>query len=185
MKKLELGSTEHVIAHQERFFGELLRKEEEKKALVSSYDYILWLEAFTLTHENFTDDSWLYKPEEISESDNTNVDKMNLFFDAISQYCHKYYINTECDGMYESERIYIKHNGIVYQMGLVVGQGAHVYVVRQKSVDGAIEFSNVVNDTKPQDFDAKRAQIEKFEQLVADMKAMNIPTSVILEIVKK
>lgn len=185
MRKLGNGSTKIVIPHPDRFFEEMRRKEEEKKELVSNYDYMLWLEAFTLLHENFTDDSWLYNPGELSESDNANVEKLNLFFDALSQYCHKYYINIECGEDFEEERMYIRHNNVVYQLGLVVGQGAYVYVIRKEPEDGAIEFSDVVNDVEPKEFEAKDAKMKEFKQLVAEMKTMNIPTSVMLEIVNK
>ncbi len=60
-----------------------------------------------------------------------------------------------------------------------------MYVRRKEPEDGAIEFSDVVNDVEPKEFEAKDAKIKEFKQVVAEMKAMNIPTSVMLELVNK
>lgn len=169
----------------DQLLEEMKKREAEKKELFSNYDYILWLEKFTLLYERFTDDSWLYKPEELSEVDIKNVGKIALFFEALSDYCHKYYINVASNEMFESECINIKHNGIGYQIGLVTGQGSCVYVERKVPEDGTIEFSDVLNDTMPEDFEAKKALIKKFEQIVTEMKAKCIPISIILEIVNR
>lgn len=185
MEKKELASKKQGIQPSSQFFERLKIRAEEKKKLVSNFEYISWLEEFTLRYESFTDDSWLYKGEELSETDKANVDKINILFEAVSDYCHKYYIDTTGKERFESERVYVKHNGVVYQIGLVVGQGAYVYVTRQEPTDVAIEFSDVVNDKKPADFDAKDEQVKKLAQIVADMKALNVPISIILETVNK
>ena len=86
---------------------------------------------------------------------------------------------------FEFERINIKHNGIGYCIGLVIGQGAYVYVNRTVPEDSSIDFDDILNDVIPKDFETKKALIDIFEQIVTDMKAMNIPKSVILEIIQK
>ena len=124
----------------------IIERIEKEKKLVSNYDYISWLEKFTLKHEGFNDGTWLYTPEEISKEDLANVKDSCAFFDGIRKYCDKYYINTESRGSFERECIHIKHHNVGYEIGLVVGQGAYVYVIREEPASDAIEFCHVVND---------------------------------------
>ena len=169
----------------ERFFEKMGKRELEKKELLSSHDYILWLEKFTSQYESFSDESWLYRPEEISESDSKNVEKLELFLEILSEYCHKYYIDTTSHEMYVAECINIKHNGIGYQVALVVGQGGYVCVKRKVPEDGAIEFDDVLNDTMPEGFEDKKALLTKFEQIVTELKTKKVPTSILMGIVNK
>lgn len=168
-----------------QFIQKMQKVNADKKEIVSDYTYISWLEKFTLQHESFSDDSWLYKPEEISKDDNANVNRLQLFFEALSDYCHKYYIDIAYNKDFEVERINIKHNGVGYQLGLVVGQGAYMYVERKEVEDRAIDFCDIVNDTIPEDFEAKKALLKSFEEIVAEMKKIGVPDSVILEMVNK
>jgi len=166
--------------------GEEMRKRNaEKKELLSNDNYILWLEKFTLTYQRFADINWLYKPEELPEVDTNNVGKIEIFFEALSDYCQKYYINMDVNNTHESRHINIKYNGVGYEIGLIVGQGAFVYVGRKAPEDSAIDFNDVLNDIAPKDFDAKKDLIGKFEQIVTEMKAMNIPKSLMLAIAQK
>ena len=168
-----------------RFWEEMKRSDIDKAELVSNDDYIRWLENFTSIYEKFTDDTWLYHPEELLEHDYKNVSKIGLFFDALSDYCRKYYINMNCDEGPAFERIIIKYKDVGYEIGLIVGQGAIVYVERQAPKEDEIEFDDVLNDIVPEDFEAKRDLVRKLEQIVSEMKTLNIPKSVILEVVGK
>ena len=133
----------------------IIERMEKEKKLVSNYDYISWLENFTLKYELFNDSSWLYKPEEISKEDLANVEDLTCFFEGINNYCNKYYINTESSDSFVQGCIHIKHHNIGYEIGLLVGQGAYVYVTREEPASDAIEFCHVVNDTKPENFETK------------------------------
>ena len=185
MKKKEFGDNSTPIVLGQQILAKIKQRAADKKELVSNDNYILWLENFTSVYKSFSDDSWLYKPEELSEVDAKNVERLSLFFEALSEYCAKYYINTSCNEEFEAERINIRHNGVGYQIGCVVGQGAYVYVERKAPRYDAIEFADVVNDVAPQDFESKKDLLSKFEQIVTEMKARNIPKSVILEIAEK
>ena len=168
-----------------QFLEEIKKRNAVKEELVSDDNYIRWLEKFTFKYKKFIDDTWLYKPEELSEFDSKNVGKIGLFFEALSDYCRKYYINIDCNEGHVVECINIKYNDVGYEIGLIVGQGACVYVERKAPKDDAIEFNYVLNDIAPEDFEAKRDLVSKFAQIVSEMKAMNIPKSIILEIVEK
>ena len=107
---------------------------------------------------------------------------LDIFFGALSEYCHKYYINIDCDEEYEEERINLKYNGVGYVLGLVVGQGSYVYVLRKHLEDNEIDFEDILKDTVPDDFEDKKALLQQFEQIVAEMKGMDVPLSAMLKI---
>jgi hypothetical protein len=166
----------------ERIVSDMNKRNLKKKKIISNYDYISWIEKFMLSHDSFADDSWLYNPSEISKEDLQNVRMLDIFFGALSEYCHKYYINIECDEEFEEERINLKYNGIGYQFGLVVGQGAYVYVLKKNLEGNEIAFEDIFKDTVPDDFEDKKALLQQFEQLVAEMRGMDIPLSVMMKI---
>lgn len=164
----------------------LIERMEQEKKLVSNYDYISWLEKFTLLHESFADNSWLYSPGEISKEDLSNVENLCYFFNGITDgYCQKYYINTDSHDDFERECIHIKYNNVGYQIGLVVGQGSYVYVNREEPKDDAIEFCNVVNDIKPEDFETKESLLKEFESVILAMKNANISKLLITNVIAK
>ena len=166
----------------ERIVSDMNKRNLKKKKIISNYDYISWIEKFMLSHDSFADDSWLYNPSEISKEDLQNVRMLDIFFGALSEYCHKYYINFECDEVFDEERINLKYNGIGYQFGLVVGQGAYVYVLKKNLEGNEIAFEDIFKDTVPDDFEDKKALLQQFEQLVAEMRGMDIPLSAIMKI---
>ena len=166
----------------ERIVSDLNKRNLKKKKIVSNYDYISWLEKFTLAHASFADDSWLYNPSEISKEDLKNVRILDIFFGGVAEYCHKYYINIDCEEEFEEERINLKYNGVGYQIGLVVGQGSYVYVTRKNLEGNEIDFEDVFSDVAPADFEEKKALLLQYEQLVAEMKGMDVPLSAMLKI---
>ena len=93
---------------------EILKELDEQKALISNYDYINWIENFTVEYPGFSSDSWLYFPEQISLEDYTKVEKLDSFFSALLAYCDKHLINTSKDNLeaFEASRIHIKYNNI-------------------------------------------------------------------------
>ena len=125
------------------FFQLLKEKEEAEKQTISNYDYISWLEQFTQSYGVFSEDSWLYKKEELSDGNYAKVETLRLFFNAISNYCRKFHINIECQGEL-FENVHIKHNNVGYELGLVVDQGSYVYVHRETPQDDAICFDNII-----------------------------------------
>lgn len=160
------------------------RINEEKRKLLSDHSYIVWLENFTLKYPFFAC-STLGCKEQLSDDDKEHVKNMDIFFQGISDYCKKYYINIllDDDGTYEEKRIEIKHNGVGYRLGYVVVKDVYVYVERKEPQDNAIEFDKILNDIAPEGFEEKRSLLTQFEQLVTEMKEKQIPIYNLLEIV--
>lgn len=164
---------------------EIKKKIEETKKLISNYDYINWIENFTLSHTSFSTDQWLYFPGKISKEDYDNVSKLSDFHEAISNYCHKFLIDISIKAEFDVTNIHIKYNNIGYEMGLVVGQGSFVYISREEISEKAIEFSDIVNNVEPEDFEAKSGLLNTLDFLVSTMKQKDIPISRINSILKK
>lgn len=174
-----------TIMSEKSVVERIIERAEKEKKLVSNYDYISWLENFTLKHESFNDSSWLYNSEEISKEDLANVEDLCAFFDGIRNYCDKYYINTESSESFVQGCIHIKHHNVGYEIGLVVGQGAYVYVAREEPVSEAIEFCHVVNNTKPENFETKEKILKKLDFKICEAKDIGIPEKCITDIVEK
>ena len=63
-----------------------------KDEMFSDYDYINWLESFTDTYAHFSEDSWCYKKDDISEEDLEKVKDLHLLLEGIEDYCNRNYI---------------------------------------------------------------------------------------------
>lgn len=163
----------------------IIERIEKEKKLVSNYDYISWLEKFTLKHESFDDGTWLYTPEEISKEDLANVEDLCAFFAGIRSYYDKYYINTESSERFVQGCVHIKHHNAGYEIGLVVGQGVYVYVTREEPASDAIDFCHVVNNTKPENFETKKKLLKKLDFKICEAKDIGIPEKCITDIIKR
>lgn len=167
------------------FIEELNKKEKEARKLIANYDYITWLENFTNVHPGFSDDKWLYSPEEISTEDYANVEKIVFFFEILQKYCNKFLIETAVEATFSTNSIHIKHNNIGYEVGLVVGQGSYVYVSREEITEKSIEFTSIMNDVPPKDYEAKTGMLSTLDFLISTMKANEVPEENIISVIKK
>lgn len=139
--------TEEGKKYIEEFKTKIERLESKRREVINTDNYIKWLEEFTKEHPTFNDQNWLYRPEEISKEDNQKVDMLSTFYSAIDVYARANYIYpTPCDfGGYYS----IGYNGKVYEIGLLIGQGALTFcntndVNKNVSV---IPFEEIANPT--------------------------------------
>lgn len=119
---------------------------ELTEKLVSNAEYMLWLEKFTTSNPEFTDDAWLYFPEEISKYDYEMVSMLQYFLDGIKRYAHTNYIPMEGD-VYDYH-FSLKFNNIDYKIGAVSGQGTYTYCCRENiSTDKRfIDFNDIMTN---------------------------------------
>lgn len=151
------GETSDMQEVAKKFWEEYAVYEKERRELVEKTDYINWLENFTKEHASFSDDTWLYKQDEISSGDYQNVCKLSKLFSAIEAYASKNYIaGTPCDW---GEFYSIEYNQKVYEIGTVVGQGA-------------ISFCNTEDVNK-------EATVIKFEEIANPSEATRVRTALI------
>lgn len=174
--------TEEGQKSLKRFVEEIEKKEKAQKELVETDNYIKWLEKFTEEHPNFDDTTWLYFPEKISKENNDRVNQLCDFFTAIDKYAETNYIYpTPCEyGAYYS----IVYNGKVYEIGLIVGQGALTFCNTSNINDEAtvICFEDIAT---PSEATLIRTQIienqlERIDELFRELLVMKIPLEAIL-----
>ncbi len=129
------------------YIQEYIRKKDRMKELVISEEYIKWLEEFTKKHPTFNDNEWLYFPEKISKEDNEMVQILSEFFSYIENFADNHYIYPS--GQVREEYYSIEYNDKVYEIGVVVGQGA-ICFCNTKDVDEdarIIPYSEILNPT--------------------------------------
>lgn len=166
---------------------EILKELDEQKALISNYDYINWIENFTVEYPAFSSDSWLYFPEQISLEDYTKVEKLDSFFSALLAYCDKYLINTSKDNLkvFEASRIHIKYNNIGYTLRLFIGQGSIVTIERSEITEDFIDFESIVNNVEPKEFKTKENLLKSLECVIKELKQLDISLDSIVSKIKK
>ena len=169
----------------EDFIEKFQEKERQKMQLVEKTDYIKWLEKFTKEHPSFSDDTWLYKQDEISKDDYANVCKISTFFSAIENFADKNYIQgIPCDwGKYYS----IEYNKKVYEIGTIVGQGAVSFcntkdINKEANIIKFEEISNPSNETIIRNalIENQLERIDDLFKILVNNKNLNIPIEAII-----
>ena len=125
-------------------------KEYNKKSLdlVSNNKYFEWLRDFTEDKNGFSDQDWLYFPEELSKSDRDNVGKLSLFYDCVEDYANQYHISPiKC----EFGKFYtIKLDDCGLQIGILEGQGVETFCqkIQIEKDNDFIDFNDIINSYK-------------------------------------
>lgn len=94
---------------------------EEKKKLVKSEEYFLWLDIFTQKHPYFCDDSWNYNEDRISKEDYIKVKHLDYFFIYIRSLAYKQNILSSSED--DDETYYFRLKNKIYKISEVSGQG--------------------------------------------------------------
>jgi hypothetical protein len=137
----------------EDYLTRLKREEQEKEAfsqsITFSNKYMDWLDKCTQDNNTIATDSFLYKEDQVSQTDLQNAKSIQFLFEEVSTYCDENYIEPKkVDyGVYYS----IKNNGIGYHVGFDTGQGASFYCTRlEEPDDDALDFKHVRSGVKLQ-----------------------------------
>lgn len=175
--------TEEGKEYIKKFTEELEKKIKAQNDLVEKDAYIKWLEEFTEKYPKFSDDTWLYKQDEISKEDYANVTKISTFFGAIQRYAEQNYISSmPCD---YGEIYSVKYNGKVYEIGTIVGQGAISFCntvdVNEKAL--IITFEDIANPSEK--IKTRTAVIKKelgrIDELFKELSKKGIPLDAIIQ----
>lgn len=87
-----------------------------KEEMFSNYDYINWLNEFSLKNKSFTNE------QIFDECDLINVNKLSLFYEVIADYAFNQGIVAKGD---EWSSFYsIVYNGCYFEIGTIYGQGS-------------------------------------------------------------
>lgn len=172
-------SLEKVV---KKFIEEEKNRERRIKEIITGGEYILWLEKFTIKHTRFSDNDWLYCPEEISEDDRARVEELNLFYRGIDEYANKNFISpSSCDfGNYYC----IKFGNIGYEIGIMVGQGT-LFFCNRVGIENKefIDFTDIQNDKKQPKTKLINNRLEELSLLINNL-AKDLPLAVIEETVR-
>jgi len=152
------------------------------QAIFSNNNYINWLESFTVEHQSFSDDDWLYCPEIISQEDRENVTNLRLFYEGIERYAKDNYIYPpECDygGYYN-----IKFENCGYEIGMLEGQGTIVFFCNRKEFNKDleyIEFEDIASNKKRNTTDIIAQQLEDLSNAVLELYKNGVPLDALVE----
>lgn len=168
------------------FFKQFIEALEMNEKLVSSNEYMLWLEQFMSSRTGFLDDDWLYKPEEISKEDYERVEQLSCFLSGIRSYAARNFIRLESDDDYDSH-VFIKFNEIGYEIGTFSGQGTVAYCHRVDiSADkNFIDFNDIVTNKKQDNVDSITDKLNELDSLVSVLLELGTPEDAILSRVSK
>ena len=115
-------------------------KQRKKEKMFSNTDYVNWLIKFTIKNNNgFSDDNWLYNPEDINRTDSEKVDDLQLFFEGIDEYAKSCNIDPIPFDNGAEYKLRINNTGL--KIGFMVGQGSFVYC-QKVNIKNENEFIN-------------------------------------------
>ena len=152
---------------RKKLLESLMETERKQNELTINNKYITWLDKFTQEHPSFSDEDWLYHPDEISEQDLKNVEILPYMYGVIMEYAEKHNIeaNPCCFGNYYN----IKYNNIGYEIGVMHGQGAinfckRVSLDEEINEDRFIDFEDIINEQNKISSEILNKNKEKSEQ---------------------
>lgn len=163
-------------------FTEVLEMNEK---LVSSNEYMLWLEQFMSSRTGFLDDDWLYKSEEISKEDYARVEQLSCFISGIRSYAARNFIRLESDDDYDSH-VFIKFNEIGYEIGTFSGQGTVAYCHRVDiSTDkNFIDFNDIMTNKVPENVAIITEKLDAMANIAKEILKLGAPANAITSKIK-
>jgi len=159
----------------------LARSQKITEEIVQTDDYINWLENFTIKNKAFSDDTWLYFPDRISEEDNEQVSKLSNFYEAIENYASANFIYPTPDEFGNHYRV--SNNNIGYDIGIMMGQGALFWVSREKitkkNQNSFIDFELIRTNKKTDREDMIRSKLDSLDNFIIDLANEDVPVEAI------
>ena len=103
----------------QQYVEELKKENKIKKLLVQDDKYFSWLTNFTKNNNGkFSDDQWAYSSNKISETDKKNVEKLSLFYEALSEHAKKHNIVEEKDKDFYGGSLLVRFHNENYRFQL-------------------------------------------------------------------
>ena len=162
----------------ERQEKEYKKKQEFKKEMHLSTDYIDWIEKFTKENTIFATDSYLYDEDAVSEEEKENIFLLEALFEVITEYADNNYINPEKKD-YEID-YYIKHNDIGYQIGMNYGQGVTFHCARlEEPREESIEYKKLMSGVKLPSTIQAEYKLEELKELIERLVEEDVPIEAI------
>ncbi len=153
-------------------------REEFKKSIAYSTEYIDWLDSFTKEHGSFSTDSFLYEPEKITDEERKKVDLIEALYELTDEYADENYImptKTDYGAFYS-----IKHNGVGYFIGFDAGQGTSFYCTRlEEPEEDALEYKHLMSGVKLPSTIIIDQKLEELSELIERLDREQVPLEAI------
>lgn len=143
--------------------------------MLSNLEYIKWLDSFTMKHAEFSDNDWLYFPENISSNDREQVENLDLMYDGIAMYARKnhiYPIRFDLGNYYR-----IQFDNVGYEVGLLEGQGSSFFC-RKVEVNPEyefIDFHDIVQGKRYANVDIIEEKLNQLSNAVISLYESGVP----------
>ena len=176
LKELETPEGQAKI---DKWVQEYIAQEEAKKqqirSMMSNLTYLKWLNQFMQNKESFSDDDWLYSPEQITDSDWKKVDILGLFYEGINNYAKLNYIYPyQCpNGNYYKIRL----NDKGFEIGVMAGQGI-IFFCKKVPVENEqefIDFNDIMIGKKQEQVDRINESLENLSNMVLKVYESGVP----------
>lgn len=159
----------------EKYRAKIDAKNDKKQEIFSNTDYIDWLIEFTQHYSNFSSDSWLYFPKEISKDDYTKVNNLNLMYEGIEEYAsknHLYPFPCNFGNFYK-----IKLENVGFEIGVLVGQGTLFFCnrVQIEEEKDFIDFNDIINNKIRSNATVFDSKLNELSNLVVDLFQSGVP----------
>ncbi len=117
------------------------------KTIVTSKDYIHWLKNFLKEYNEFSDQTFLYNSEAISEEDYNNVSYISYLFEVISDYFDEKGLSMQDpnSGNFPTYVATVNFEDFSIEIATVFGQGAITTVTEIKKGTGICDFNDILN----------------------------------------
>lgn len=162
----------------------LEKKKQQLHEMLTSNEYILWLQIFTEVNDNFRSDDWLYTNEKLSKNDQEKVSTLGILYKIIQQYAKRNYVypkNFEVLNYYQ-----IKYNNIGYQIGIIDASGKNVYFCKRAKIEpDFLDFKDIQMNKELKNTKLIKSRLQNLSDLITSMSGVDIPLEAISETTEK
>lgn len=160
----------------DEYFNQMKLQASKMKKIMSSTDYIEWLDRFTQNIGGFSDDNWLYCPEKIDDEDRKKVENLGLFYEGIREYAKRQFINpTPCK---HGDYFKIRLNDVGFEISMLGDQRNIVYFCKRVSItdeEEFIDFNDILINKNQDQTDQIKESLISLSNMIKDVYKSGVP----------
>lgn len=159
-------------------------KKSQRERLRTTTEYVNWLQNFTEDRTGFNDTDQC--DDSLELYDKAMIKNLDKFFGIIDKWAQKNYISSGGDADQYCYIYDLRYNGIIYEIGLMVGQGSFLWAKRVENANTEIiDFEEIMNDTLRSSAFEIESQLLQFENTINSLRDNGISTEFIEQRFKK
>lgn len=156
-----------------------------KEGFRTTTKYVDWLQKFTEDKNGF-DTNQFKGDESLDLLDKAMVKNLDVFFGIIDEWATKNYISSGEDVDHDCYVYNLRYNGIIYEIGLLVGQGAVNWATRVEAANAeVIDFEEIMNNSVRSSGVEIESQLLQFENTINNLRDNGISKEIIEQRFKK